>query len=333
MKVRRWWLLALILVIALVGAACGDDGDDDAAEDDDDAKEAPTFPAGTTMKALQDKGKIVVGTKFDQPGFGQKNPTTNQIEGFDVEVAKLIAEGIFGEGGGDKVEFVEAVSAVREDVIADGKVDLVVATYTINDARKQRVDFAGPYFVAGQDIMVKSDNDEIKGVEDLNGKKVCSAQGSTSITNLQEKAPRADTSIQFKTYSECAAALTDGRVEAVTTDNVILVGLVEQSRGAFKIVNNPFTQEPYGIGLKKGDDQFRDFVNDRLEEIYENGEWADAFESTAGKAGLKTPTPPRVDRYQSGGPAAATGGTTTSAPATGGTTTSAPATTTTSVQY
>ena len=317
MKVRRWWLLALVLVIALIGAACGDDGDDEAAEDEEPAaQETPTFAAGTTMKALQDKGKIVVGTKFDQPGFGQKNPTTNQIEGFDVEIAKLIAEGIFGEGGGDKVEFVEAVSAVRETVIVDGKVDMVVATYTINDARKQRVDFAGPYFVAGQDIMVKSDNDSIKGVEDLNGKKVCSAQGSTSITNLQQKAPQADTSIQFKTYSECAAALTDGRVEAVTTDNVILVGLVEQSRGAFKIVNNPFTQEPYGIGLKKGDDQFRDFINDRLEEIYASGEWADAFESTAGKAGLKTPTPPRVDRYQSGGPAATAPGATTTVPAT-----------------
>ena len=317
---RRWWLLALVLVVALFGAACGDDGDDEGAEDEEPAgEEAPSFAAGTTMKALQDKGKIKVGVKFDQRGFGLKNPTTNQVEGFDVEVAKLIAEGIYGEGGGDKVEFVEAVSRNREPFIMDGTVDLVIATYTINDTRKQQVDFAGPYFIARQDIIVKKDDATIKSVTDLNGKKVCSVTGSTSEKNLKAKAPQAEVTL-FDVYSKCADALADGRVNAVTTDNTILAGFVSDRPNDFKLVEAPFSDEPYGIGLKKGDDTFRDFLNDRLEEIYGDGTWADAFESTLGKIGLKTPTPPRVDRYQSGGATAPPGGSTTTAPATTSTT-------------
>lgn len=312
MNRRPWWTFALLLVVAL-GAACGNDDDGGTAQQPTETttavKEAPTFPAGSTLEAIQKKGKFVVGTKFDQPGFGLKNPTTGQVEGFDVEIAKLVAVGIFGGTVDDvesKVEFVETVSAVRESVIIDGKVDMVAATYTINDERKQKVAFAGPYFEAQQDIMVKSDNTEIKGVEDLNGKKVCSAQGSTSLKNIQAKAPQADVSIQFKTYSECAAALGDGRVEAVSTDNTILAGLVEQSAGAYKLVENPFSEEPYGLGIKLGADDYRNFLNDRIEEIIESGEWEKAFEATLGELGLDTPEPPEVDRYTTGAAAATT---------------------------
>src|SRR3954451_12611337 len=253
------------------------------------------------MAALQAKGKITVGTKFDQPGFGQKNPTTGQVEGFDVEIAKLIAVGIFGgtpESVTSKIEFVEAVSKNREPYIQEGRVDVVVATYTINDTRKQVVDFAGPYFIAHQDIMVKKGDSSIKSVQDLNGKKVCSAQGSTSIKNQQQQAPQADASITFDTSSKCAEALTDGRVQAVTTDNVILAGLVADQKHKFQLVNAPFTDEPYGIGLKKGDTAFRSFLNDRLEEMYKNGEWKKAFEDHLPAAGRKLPEPPAVNRYQ-----------------------------------
>ena len=303
MTKRRWWLLPLLVVLALVAGACGDDDDETTTatttETTADENAPPTFDAGTTMAALQQKGKIVVGVKFDQPGFGQKNPATGEVEGFDVEVAKLIAVGIFGgtvEDVDDKVEFIEAVSKNREPFIQEGKVDIVVATYTINDTRKQVVDFAGPYFVARQDIMVKADDTTIRSVNDLNGKKVCSVKGSTSEKNLVAKAPRAET-LLFDTYSECAEALGDGRVVAVTTDNTILAGLVQQSQNAYKLVEAPFSDEPYGIGLKKGDDDFRDFLNDRLEEIFDGGEWAEAFEATLGQIGLKTPEPPTVDRY------------------------------------
>jgi glutamate transport system substrate-binding protein len=317
-------LVSAVAVLALLGAACGDNGNDNEAKSTTTAA-VPRFAAGTTMAKLQAKGKIVVGTKYDQPGFGLRNPTTGQIEGFDVEIAKKIAERIFGPGGGSKVEFVEAVSKNREPYIQNGTVDIVVATYTINDARKQVVDFAGPYFVAKQDIMVKKDDTSIKGVSDLNGKKVCTVSGSTSEKNVRAKAPTASVTL-FDTYSKCAEALTDGRVVAVTTDNTILAGLVQASNGAFKLVENPFSDEPYGVGLKKGDDAFRSFLNSALETMFKNGDWAKAFEATLGKLGLKTPTPPTVDRYTS--TPAATGSSTTAG---GSTSTSGVTSTSTSV--
>ena len=313
MNRRRWWTIALLLVVTLMGAACGsdDDGGGSATDDTTDTTAAgpPEFEAGSTMAAIQAKGKLVVGTKFDQPGFGLKDAATGKVEGFDVEIAKLVAVGIFGgdvEDIDSKVEFVETVSAVRESSIIDGKVDMIAATYTINDARKQVVDFAGPYFEAKQDIMVKKDDTSIKSVEDLNGKKVCSAQGSTSLKNIQAKAPQADVSIQFKTYSECASALGDGRVQAVSTDNTILAGLVQASGGQYKLLEAPFSDEPYGLGIKKGADDFREFLNDLLDEIKENGEWEKAFEATLGKLDLETPEPPDVDRYTAGAAAATT---------------------------
>jgi glutamate transport system substrate-binding protein len=228
-------------------------------------------------------------------------------------MAKLVAQRIFGGDLDDmesKIEFVETVSANREPFIEQGKVDFVVATYTINDARKQRVDFAGPYYVAGQDIMVKKGDTSIKSVTDLNGKKVCSVIGSTSIKNVQAKAPQADVSTSFDKYSLCAEALADGRVQAVTTDDIILLGLIKDQPDKFQLVGETFTEEPYGIGMKKGDDAFRDFLNDVIEEVYENGEWEAAFERTVGAAGVQAPTPPPVNRYTS---AAAGGATTTAA--------------------
>lgn len=302
---NRWWLMVLLaLCVAVLATACGDDdGDGDAGAGGDSAAGTsgagapPEFPAGSTMAKIQAKGSMTVGTKFDQPLFGLKNPTNGEIEGFDVEIAKLIADGIFGDSEG-KVEFVETPSKVRETRIEQGRVDMVVATYTINDERKRTVGFAGPYYTAGQDIMVRADDDSIAGVEDLNGKKVCSVQGSTSIDNVREQAPDADLSITFDVYSLCAEALADGRVDAVSTDNVILLGLIDDADpGTFTLVGNPFTEEPYGIGVKKADTEFRNFINDRLEEIYADGSWADAFESTVGVVEDETPEPPPVDRY------------------------------------
>jgi glutamate transport system substrate-binding protein len=300
---RRFPLVtAFLAVLALIGVACGDD--DDAVADDPTTtttaasgteEETPTeFPAGSTMAELKEAGTMTVGTKFDQPLFGLNNAVTGEVEGFDVEIAKLIAARI---DPALEVEFIESVSQNREPFIQDGRVDMVVATYTINDARKEIVDFAGPYYVAGQDIMVKAGNTAITGVADLNGKKVCSVQGSTSIENVAEQAPEADLSISFQTYSQCAEALSDGRVEAVTTDNIILLGLIAASEGEFELVGQPFTEEPYGVGLAKGDDDFRSFINDVLEEIYASGEWKTAFEETVGVAGVEAPEPPQVDRY------------------------------------
>ncbi|GAC1318261.1 MAG: glutamate ABC transporter substrate-binding protein [Acidimicrobiales bacterium] len=251
------------------------------------------------MDTIQKRGKLIVGTKFDQPLFGLKDPTSGKVEGFDVDIAREMAKGIFGnvKDLDSKVEFVETVSKNREPFIQEGKVDIVVATYTINAKRKEVIDFAGPYFLAHEDIMVKKDESTIKSVTDLNNKKVCSAQGSTSIKNLMAKAPQADTSITFDTYSKCAEALADGRVQAEVTDNAILAGLVSQGEGKFKVVNAPFSDEPYGIGLKKGDDAFRTFLNDRLAKIEGDGTWKKLFTDTVAKGGVDTPTPPAPERY------------------------------------
>jgi glutamate transport system substrate-binding protein len=283
--------VALTLVLALALAGCGDD---DGGGDGGQANEGARFAEGTTMARLNQAGTVTVGTKFDQPLFGLKN-LEGKPEGFDVEIAKLIA----GEMGipADKVNFIEAVSANREPFIQQDKVDFVVATYTINDKRKEVVDFAGPYYVAGQDIMVAKGNPEgIAGPDDLAGKKVCSVTGSTPAENIRTNYPDAKLT-EFDVYSKCAEALKNGQVQAVTTDNVILLGLISQDPEAFELVGKPFTEEPYGIGLKKGDDQFRTFINDTLQKAFDDGRWLAAWDATAGKVATEQPTPPTIDRY------------------------------------
>jgi glutamate transport system substrate-binding protein len=293
MRIGRWMRLAgTVLVLTLAAAACG--GDDEGAGGGGQVNEGASFAEGTTMARLKDAGKVTVGTKFDQPLFGLKN-LEGKPEGFDVEIAKLVA----GEMGiaADNITWVETVSANREPFIQQGKVDFVVATYTINDERKKVVDFAGPYYEAGQDIMVAKGNPEgIGGPDDLAGKKVCSVTGSTPAENIRENYPEADLT-EFDVYSKCAEALKNGQVQAVTTDNVILLGLISQDEESFELVGEPFTKEPYGIGLKKGDTEFRNFINDTLQKAYDDGRWLAAWDATAGKVAPEKPTPPTIDRY------------------------------------
>jgi len=280
---------AIALASVLTLSACTDSGatSPEAAP----VEEAPTFDPGTTMAKLSEAGTIKIGTKFDQPLFGLKGPDGTPV-GFDVEIGKLIAAklGIKPE----KIQWVETVSANREPFIQNGQVDIVVATYTINDTRKEVVSFAGPYYEAGQDLLVLAGNpDKIKGPEDLAGKAVCTVSGSTSEANI---AAYTTNVIATDTYSNCLGPLRSGDVAAVTTDNVILAGLADQNPDEFEVVDNPFTEEPYGIGLAKDDTEFRNFINDTLEESYEDGAWAKAWKATAGKV-LDTPKPPAVDRY------------------------------------
>jgi glutamate transport system substrate-binding protein len=289
MRIRRaTGLAATALALMLLAAACGGDGDGGGQTG------GGSFPEGTTMAKLEQAGKVRVGTKFDQPLFGQKNLEGN-LEGFDVEIAKIIAGELGIQPSG--IEWVESVSANREPFIQQGKVDFVVATYTINDKRKQVVDFAGPYYVAGQDIMVKKGNPlGIKGPDDLAGKKVCSVTGSTPAENIRTNYPDAKLT-EFDVYSKCAEALKNDQVEAVTTDNVILLGLISQDPEAFELVDKKFTEEPYGIGVKKGDTAFRNFINDVLEGAVKDGLWQKAWAATAGKVATGQATPPPVDRY------------------------------------
>src|SRR5687768_4584121 len=293
MKRMRIALVAAAAASALALAGCAGGGG--GATEEPTAEPAPTFEAGTTMAELADAGTITVGTKFDQPLFGLVGPS-GVPEGFDVEIAKIIAAELGIEE--DAIEWVETVSANREPFIQNGQVDIVAATYTINDTRKTLVDFAGPYYEAGQDIMVAEGNPEgIEGPDDLAGKNVCSVEGSTPAQNIRDNYPEAQLTL-FDVYSKCADALSAGQVDAVTTDNVILTGLVAGSDGAFELVGNPFTEEPYGIGLPKGDTEFRNFINDVLEESFESGSWAEAWDRTAGAiSDTEAPEPPAVDRY------------------------------------
>jgi len=281
--------VALAAALSLSLAACGsdDDGDADVATPDTKA----SFEAGSRMAELAEAGKITVGTKFDQPLFGNKG-LSGEPEGFDVEIAKIIAAKLgISE---DSIEFVEAVSKNREPFLQQAKVDMVIATYTMNDKRDMVVDFAGPYFQAGQDILVAKGNPKgITGPESLKGKKTCSVSGSTPAETVQTKygLTTADLTL-FDTYTKCRDALANGQVDAVTTDNVILAGYVEAAPDKFELLGKPFTEEPYGIGIPEGQEEFCDFINETLAEAADDGSYAEAFEKTAGTVISDTPELP-----------------------------------------
>jgi glutamate transport system substrate-binding protein len=295
MRITRMAAFAAVAVLSLGGAAaCGGDDDSGGGGGGDTAK---NFEAGTTMERLNKAQKITIGTKQDQPLFGLKG-LDGKPAGFDVEIGKIIA----AELGipEDKIEWVETPSTVREQVIQQGKVDIVVATYTINDKRKQIIDFAGPYYTAGQTILVRASDNSITGPDSFKDgtKKVCSVTNSTPAAKITEfLKDKATQLVLFDVYSKCIDALKQRQVDAVTTDNVILTGFMSTNEGQFKLAGEPFTQEPYGIGLKKGDNAFRTFINDTLEKAFTDGRYEQAWKDTAGKVDPDAPTPPSIDRY------------------------------------
>lgn len=280
MRFRRFSLTAVTAVAALTLAACGGGGDSAAPAED------VSFEAGTTMARLAEAGTINVGTKFDQPLFGLQG-LSGEPEGFDVEIAKIIAAGMgISE---DQINWVEAPSTTREEIIEQGRVDMVVATYTINDARKERITFAGPYYEAGQTLMVRSDNTDITGPDAIGDARVCSVSGSTPSQTILEYVDQAQLTL-FDTYSLCADALRTNQVDVVTTDNVILLGFVNDSDGAFKLAGDTFTEEPYGIGIARGDTAFCEYINTTLAAAAEDGSYEEAWTSTAGAVEEEVPT-------------------------------------------
>jgi glutamate transport system substrate-binding protein len=286
---------ALAVAGALVLTGCVDSADPGGEEPEPTEEFEPVpFEDGTTMAELADAGAITIGTKYAQPLFGLEGPDGIPV-GFDVEIGKIIAKhlGIAEES----IEWKNTVSANREPFIQSGEVDIVIATYTINDERKEVISFAGPYYEAGQDILVAAGNPEgIDGPEwfaDNPDATVCTVSGSTSLTNIQEYTSNV---LEAADYADCLEPIRTGEAVAVTTDNVILAGLADQNQGEFEVLNNPFTAEPYGIGLPLEDTEFRMWINDVLEASYDDGSWAAAWESTAG-AVLDLPDPPAVDRY------------------------------------
>ena len=300
MRARRLRAAAVAAALTLTLAACGGDDDTTGTGADPGATPAtgdsPSFEEGTTMAELSEAGALRLGTKFDQPLFGLQGLGGNP-EGFDVEIAKILAEelGIPEDG----ITYTETPSATREEVIEQDRVDMVIATYTMNEERAERVTFAGPYYQAGQDLMVMADNTAINGPEDLRGADatVCSVTGSTPAENILEYVDSANV-VLFDVYSKCADALRTGQVDAVTTDNVILLGLVDQSGGEFRLVENAFTEEPYGIGIEKGDVEFCEFIHETLTAAAEDGRYAEAWESTAGAVAEETPELPELGTCQ-----------------------------------
>ncbi len=277
MKLSRSIRLGIgILAVAVTATACGGD-------------------ETRSVSDSAENGNLTVGIKFDQPGLGLRNPD-GTFSGFDVEVAKYIA-GQLGVSE-ENIEFKEAPSAQRETLIQNGEVDYVVATYSITDARKEKVDFAGPYFIAGQSLLVREDNTDITGPESLNGgKRLCSVAGSTPAQKVKDTYAQDVQLQEFDTYSACVEALRNGAVDAVTTDDIILAGYAAQSPGDFKVVGEPFTEERYGVGLALGDDDSRAAINDAIEEMISSGAWESAFQETVGASGYPLPAPPTVDKY------------------------------------
>jgi len=262
---------ATVFALALTATACGSDGGDSGSDGGDK--------------------KITVGIKYDQPGLGLKTP--DGFTGFDVDVAKYVAKEL-GYDEGD-IEFKETKSADRETALARGDVDFIAATYSITDERKQKVDFAGPYLLAHQDLLIRADDNVTKG-EDLNGKKLCSVTGSTSAQNVKKDfAPDAQLK-EYSTYSQCLSALQSGRVDALTTDDSILAGYASQAqyKGKFKLAGLKLSNENYGIGVKKGDKEMTDKINAALEKMVQDKAWDEAVKTNFGPANYQNEHAPKI---------------------------------------
>lgn len=244
------------------------------------------MPAGTYMRTIQDRGHLIAGVKSDVLLFGYLNPRTNRIEGFDVDIAREIARAIFGDP--DKIELKAVTSAARIPSLREGIVDIVVATMTVTKARMQEIDFSDVYYESGQQVLVPKGS-PIKGIQDTAGKRVCAAKGSTSEQNITKYQPQA-TVVQADVYPDCLLAVQQGRADAVSTDDVILMGLAEQDPN-MQIVGDKFTQEPYGIGIAKGHPEFVQFVNGVLAQIKQSSRWKEIHQQWLGKY-VQTPEPP-----------------------------------------
>ncbi|NKR25465.1 transporter substrate-binding domain-containing protein [Rhodococcus hoagii] len=272
---RALALVAAVTAVILTASACGS-----------------SEPRDVLADAAE--GQLTIGTKYDQPGLALREPDKT-MTGFDVEVAKYIANYLGVPESG--ITWREAPSAQRENLIKNGEVDFVVGTYSITDNRKKVIDFAGPYYVAGQSLLVRADDDSITGAESLQGgKKLCSVSGSTPAQKIAKSYPGVQLQ-QFDSYSSCVEALHRGKVDALTTDDIILAGYAAQYPGEFKLAGQPFTTELYGVGLPKGETEARMKINDAIEDMIATGAWQRALEETMGDSGYALPAPPSVDRY------------------------------------
>jgi len=289
MKGTRW-LALLALVLGLVLAGCGDDeeeGGGGASSQSTPQADVEKFEPGTPLGDIQEKGEIVIGVKYDVPPFGFKNPKTGDVEGFDVDLGKAVAEKL-----GVEPKFIEAISDNRIPFLKDGTADLILSTMTINAERDDEIDFSDPYFIARGRILVKKSDTSINGVGDLAGKEVCTVLGSTYEDTLKKQAPKAKRRL-VDTYSECLELIQNGAVAAESTDDVILTGQIIQD-DSLKLVGEPLTTEPYGAGIKEGDSAFQTFVNEVLTKFKDDGRWATTYQKWIGRYTGEQQDPPTM---------------------------------------
>ena len=233
------------------------------------------FPAGSTMAELQEAGEITIGVKFDVPPFGLNNPQTGEVEGFDVDLGNYIADRL-----GVEPEFREATSDNRIPLLVDGTIDLILSTMTITEERDLEIDFSEPYYVANGDVLVPAGSD-IQSLDDLNGNTVCTALGSTYQTRSRRRRPDADLRL-VDLYSECFDQVQTGQVDAVSTDNVILTGMMIQD-DTLEILDLDYTTEPYGVGIPEGDTEMKQFVDESIAEYIDSGAWQETYDEWVGQ--------------------------------------------------
>ncbi len=252
----------------------------------------PRAPDGTLLRKIQDRGKLIVGVKYDLPTFGYENPNTKLVEGFDPAIAREIAAYIFGDPS--KVELKQAVSKDRIPFLKDGTVDVILSTMTINEDRLKEIDFSVVYFVAGQRLLVPKDS-RISSVADIGDKKVGSAKGSTSATNLSKFT---NDVVPFDSYSEAAKAMLANQIDAVSTDDVILYGLALGIPG-LRVVGAQFSYEPYGAGIAKDNPELLNVVNTVIKNLKSSGKWKELWKREIGdKVGIATIPDPPADEWR-----------------------------------
>lgn len=272
MKTLTGMTLTAVMAVSLVACAGG------AKSGGQDPKQG-SQPAAGPVEQIKARGKLVAGVKYDLNLFGLKDPASGKVEGFDIDLAKAIAKKIFGDE--TKLELKEVTSKTRIPMLKNGEIDMIVATMTITEDRKKEIDFSDVYFMAGQSLLVKKDS-KINGLADLTkGTKVVTAKGSTSTANIREKSP--DTQVlEFENYAEAFTAMKAGQGDALTTDNALLYGMAKQDPN-YRVVNETFTEEPYGIGMRKNEDELVKLVNSVLKEMKENGEYDKLYEKWIGE--------------------------------------------------
>ena len=244
--------------------------------------------------AVKEAGVLKTGGTKTAPVFSLEDATTGEVSGFDTAIGQVLARYIIG-GTNDArtlLDITQVTSDTREVVLGNGSVQAVIATYTITPERAKKIDFAGPYYSSGQAVLVRADESKITGVSDLAGVKVAVQSGSSSITALQEAAPKAEQT-PFNDHNTCLSALETRQVDAYVVDESLLLSAMQGS-DAFKIVGEPFTQDPYGIGLPQGSDA-KAFVNAFLKKIYDDGTWEKIWQATIGViTGGEAPKPPAI---------------------------------------